>query len=165
MPPVGHRGPREPYLMSVSSPAAAETAFLPASLIRAGRLFISLVLVVAAVIFGTRGGVLRALAAGLLAAIALAVAPAARLDSRAGWLAPSAIGVLTFLLAWSVSDTMRVWQAPPTWHEALAFSPVGGGLAVALLLGASLASQAVRGRALAWREAAAMFLLPYLFTS
>src|SRR4051794_37421793 len=124
MPPVGHRGPREPYLMSVSSPAAAETAFLPASLIRAGRLFISLILVVA-VIFGTRGGVLAALAAGVLAAIALAVAPAARLDSRAGWLAPSAIGVLTFLLAWSVNDTMRVWQAPPTWHEALAFSPVG----------------------------------------
>src|SRR4051794_11418269 len=165
MPPVGHRGPREPYLMSVSNPAAAETAFSPASLIRAGRLFVSLALVVAAVIFGTQGGVLAALAAGLLAAITLAVAPAARPDSRAGWLAPSGIGVLSFLLAWSVNDTMRVWQAPPTWHEALAFSPVGGGLAVALLLGANLPSPAGRGPPPPWRRAAAIFPLPYLFPS
>ena len=61
---------------------------------------------------------------------------------------------------------MRVWQAPPTWHEALAFSPVGGGLALALLLGgASPRTLACAAAPLGWREAAAIFLLPYLFTS
>ena len=124
-----------------------------------------MLLAVAAVLLAGRGGVLWAVVAALLAGFAVAAATAGRLDSRSYWLAPVGIGVLAFLLAWSVNDTMRVWQAPPTWHEALAFSPVGGGLALAMLLGSCLASLASRGRALAWREAVAIFLLPYLFTS
>ena len=48
------------------------------------------------------------------------------------------------LITWAVEPTMRVWQAPPTWTEALAFSPVGGGLALALLLGGNLASAYAR---------------------
>ena len=52
------------------------------------------------------------------------------------------------LLAWAIEPTMRVWQAPPTWTEALAFSPVGGGLALALLLGGHLVVALARGRAL-----------------
>ena len=75
------------------------------------------------------------------------------------------LAAMAGLLAWAVEPTMRVWQAPPTWAEALAFSPVGGGLALALLLGGNLASALARGRALGWREATALFLLPFLFTS
>ena len=37
------------------------------------------------------------------------------------------LAAMAGLLAWAVEPTMRVWQAPPTWAEALAFSPVGGG--------------------------------------
>ena len=47
--------------------------------------------------------------------------PVPRGATRCCW--PSMAG----LLAWAVEPTMRVWQAPPTWAEALAFSPVGGG--------------------------------------
>ena len=147
--------------MSVSGRAAAEGM----SWLKAARLAGSLLLGAAAVLLAARGGWWAAFAAGIFAGLAVAVAAGRRLDDRSGWWSPVAIAALGFLLAWSVNDTMRVWQAPPTWHEALAFSPLGGGLALLLLLGSSIASLAGRGRPLAWREALAIFLLPYLFTS
>ena len=70
------------------------------------------------------------------------------------------------LLAWAVDPALRVWQAPPTWAEALAFSPIGGGLGAR-----APARRQPRQRArcaaapLGWREATAIFLLPFLFTS
>ena len=71
-----------------------------------------------------------------------------RLAPRAARRDALLLAAMAGLLAWAVEPTMRVWQAPPTWAEALAFSPVGGGLALALLLGGNLASALARGRAL-----------------
>ena len=147
--------------MSVTDRASAEGTHW----LKAARLAGSLLFGIVAVLLATRSGLWASLAAGLFAGLAVAVVAGRRLDDRSGWLSPAAIATLAFLLAWSVNDAMRVWQAPPTWHEALAFSPLGGGLALALLLGSSIASLVGRDRALAWREALAIFLLPYLFTS
>ena len=127
---------------------------------------LALALGIAAVLVGESGGApLHALLVALLAgssSFALSHATGSPGSARRDALL---LAVMAGLLAWAVEPTMRVWQAPPTWAEALAFSPVGGGLALALLLGGNLASALARGRALGWREATALFLLPFLFTS
>ena len=111
---------------------------------------------------GTTGaGILAALLAtiGVALAVSIRMAPADAL-----WTALP-MGVVTGLIAASTNIGMRVWQAPPTWHEALSFSPVGGGVAAGMLLGAGFLTMLWRGRWLRWPEAVALFLLPYLFTS
>ncbi len=127
---------------------------------------LALALGIAAVLVGESGGApLHALLVALLAgssSFALSHATGSPGSARRDALL---LAAMAGLLAWAVEPTMRVWQAPPTWAEALAFSPVGGGLALALLLGGNLASALARGRALGWREATALFLLPFLFTS
>ena len=127
---------------------------------------LALALATAAVLVGASGGTpVQAILVALLAggssyAVALASGTRASAMGDAVMLA-----VMAGLLAWAVEPTMRVWQAPPTWAEALACSSVGGGLALALLLGGNIASGLARGRPLGWREATALFLLPFLFTS
>ena len=117
-----------------------------------------------AVVAGAEGGSLAW--AMLVAALAGAAAYLLARDRVDGALAHAVlIAAMAGLLAWAVDPALRVWQAPPTWAEALAFSPIGGGLALALLLGGNLASALLRGRPLGWREATALFLLPFLFTS
>jgi cyclic beta-1,2-glucan synthetase len=127
---------------------------------------LGLALATAAVFAAASGGTpLHALLVALLAGgSGYAVAQATGAVTTA-WRSAVMLAVMAGLIAWAIEPTMRVWQAPPTWAEALATSPVGGGLAVALLLGANLASGLGRGRPLGWREAMALSLLPFLFTS
>ena len=147
-------------LPGASVPAAAVEWRRPALTL------LALVLGTAAVLVGARGGSpLHALLVALLAgAASFALSHGTRATDPARRDA-LLLAAMAGLLAWAVEPGMRVWQAPPTWAESLAFSPVGGGLALALLLGGHLASALVRGRALGWREATALFLLPFLFTS
>ena len=124
----------------------------------------ALALATAAVLVGARGG---------SAWTALATAA---LTQAAIWVGARAVGTtvaaetwglaaMAGVLAWAVDPTLRVWQAPPTWAEALSLSPVGGGLALALLLGAALLSLLGRRRPLGLRAALGWFVLPFLFTS
>ncbi len=127
---------------------------------------LALALAIAAVLTGASGG---GPGQALLAA-ALATSSAYAVGSATGERATARLDMLILavsagLIAWAVDPAMRVWQAPPTWAEALAMSPVGGGLGLVLLLGGNVASGLARGRPLGWREAAALFLLPFLFTS
>ena len=117
---------------------------------------LALALGIAAVLVGEAGGApLYALAVALLAgssSFALSHATGSPDSARRDALV---LAVMAGLITWAVEPTMRVWQAPPTWTEALAFSPVGGGLALALLLGGNLASALTRGRTFGWRQATA----------
>ena len=127
---------------------------------RIGRPVAAGALSIAAVVAGAHGGS----AAWALFVAALAGA-AAWLNARGEARHAVPLALMSGALALAVDPALRVWQAPPTWAEALAFSPVGGGLALGLLLGGDLAGALLRRRCLGWREALALFILPFLFTS
>lgn len=111
------------------------------------------------------GGAGRAWLVGLGTAVGVAAATGPRLSGNAMLRAVATTTPAALLIALSTDPSLRVWQAPPTWHEALAFSPTGGGLALGLVFGAGLLALHGRGRWLRWPELLALVLLPYLFTS
>ena len=133
---------------------------------RPALVLLALALGTGAVLVGAEGGTLlhALLVAGVAGSASYALAQATGVPDSAGRDA-LLLAAMAGLLAWAVEPGMRVWQAPPTWTEALAMSPVGGGLALAILLGGNVVSVLTRGRALGWREATALFCLPFLFTS
>jgi cyclic beta-1,2-glucan synthetase len=96
-------------------------------------------LLVAAVLVGARGGPWwQAVLAAVMAApgLALAVADRLPLDRALRTALPGAVGV--GLVALSADAGLRVWQAPAGWGQVLAFSPLGAGVAMALVLAGSL---------------------------
>ena len=82
-----------------------------------------LALVVASIVVGARGGTWAAWSCrAILATLGLALAAAARLAPMPALRAALPIGLAG--AAGTVDQCrLRVWQAPPTWHEALSFSP------------------------------------------
>ena len=131
---------------------------------RIGTQLLGAILAVLAVVVGAEGGSFPW--AALVALLGGGTAFLNRRDQGTLSLGPVAtFAVMAGLLALATDPGLRVWQAPPSWSEALAFSPIGGGLALALLLLGDVAATLARGRPLNWREAAALFALPFLFTS
>ncbi|MEK0084750.1 GH36-type glycosyl hydrolase domain-containing protein [Benzoatithermus flavus] len=122
-------------------------------------------LLVGAILLGARGGPpWHAVLAAAMVTLGLGLGT----KDRLGWAAAgrTALGpaLAVGLLALSADAGVKVWQAPARWADVLALSPVGAGLAMAMVLGASLWHSGRHDRP-GPAQTLTLLALPYLFAA